>query len=334
MTTARSLKIDLEATSYYHCMARCVRRHYLCGIDRYTNKDYSHRKKWIVNRLKFLASVFSIQICAYAIMSNHYHVVLHVDDKVSTTWHDDEVINRWSLLFPKDAKQYQHIKEKINLWRERLTSISWFMRCLNESIARAANDEDDCMGRFWEGRFKSQALLDDGALLSAMIYVDLNPIRAGLAETPEQSDFTSIHERIKTISKQLKNNTTLSKKPKNDNSFDINRLKQPKALLPFIDADRLSHHNFIDFKLSDYLDLVDYSGRSIKENKRGAIPSHLATILDRLQFNETGWLSLIQNFEKKFYHAVGNEVFLLNFSKKRNHAIKGLQSSREMYLSA
>jgi hypothetical protein len=90
--------------------------------------------------------------------------------------------------------------------------ISWFMRLLNQSIATQANQEDNCTGHFWEGRFKSQALLDEAALVACMAYVDLNPVRANIAKTPESSGYTSVKQRVIAAKKE----------------------KQPKVLLPFV----------------------------------------------------------------------------------------------------
>ncbi|MCS5709059.1 hypothetical protein CC99x_009100 [Candidatus Berkiella cookevillensis] len=376
MTLARSEQIDLNATPYYHVMNRCVRRSFLCGFDELTQKDYSHRKAWIVDRLKYLADIFAIKICAYAIMSNHYHVVLYVEDKVAENWSEAEIIRRWASIFPKDAEENKHLKQKIQLWKERLTSISWFMRCLNEKIARDVNEEDDTAGRFWEGRFKSQALLDEGALLSAMVYVDLNPVRAGITETPEESEFTSIYERIQHISKQLKINKPKSikqlkrekadaypqqmilrlggKRSSNRSVYKIhdyceireanntedssvkgiyNSLTQPKFLVPFSNVSE-HHSHAIDFKLIDYLELVDYTGRVIRDDKEaGSIPEHLAPILTRLQFEPMNWISLVKNLSKSFAHAVGSEILLLNFGKERSKGLKGITQAKKLYSS-
>ena len=136
---ARSQIISLENIPYYHCIACCVRRAFLCGEDQFTGQNFDHRKQWLIEHFKFLSHVFAIDVCAYAVMSNHYHLVLYINNEKSQQWTELEILE---------------------LWRERLSSISWYMRCLNETIARMANKEDKIKGRFWEGRFKSQALLD------------------------------------------------------------------------------------------------------------------------------------------------------------------------------
>jgi REP element-mobilizing transposase RayT len=158
-------------------------------------------------------------VCAHAILSNHFHVVLHVDADKAKGWTERQVIEQWKRLYKghrladrylagevMSKAEWTVLSELIEEWRLRLYDISWFMRCMNEYLAQRANAEDQCKGRFWEGRFKSQALLDEGALLTCMSYVNLNPIRAGLAETPERSDFTSIQERIKAYAKMQEKN--------------------------------------------------------------------------------------------------------------------------------
>jgi REP element-mobilizing transposase RayT len=195
-------------------MSRCVRRAFLCGKDDFSGKSYEHRRQWVVDRLKELAEVFAIEICAYAVMSNHYHVVLHVNRKQAESWETREALQRWTILFSghllvqrflandsMSKAEVQRVEQFAEEYRSRLLDISWFMRCLNEHLAREANKEDGCKGRFWEGRYKSQALLDEQALLTCMAYVDLNPVRAKMAKTLETSDYTSVQERAEQTTK-------------------------------------------------------------------------------------------------------------------------------------
>ena len=209
MTRPRSCLISLAETPWYHVVNRCVRRAFLCGQDAATGQCFEHRRGWIETRIRELASVFTIDVAAYAVMSNHYHAVLRVDAARAQALGDDEVLRRWTQLFtgPLLVQRYLggallgeaerlKVAEFAALYRQRLADVSWFMRVLNETIARQANAEDGCTGRFWEGRFKSQALLDEQALLAAMAYVDLNPIRAGMAQSLEDSAHTSIAARL------------------------------------------------------------------------------------------------------------------------------------------
>ena len=177
-------------------------------------------------------------------------------------------------------------------YRERLTDISWFMRELNESIARMANKEDKCTGRFWEGRFKSQALLDEAALVACMAYVDLNPVRARMDKTPETSKHTSIKIRIEIA--------------KADQT-------QPKNLFPFIGYERQDQPEGLPFKLTDYLELVDFTGRIMREDKRGNIDVSLVPILQRINLSSEQWLEVTTSFEKHFKAAAGAEAYLAEY---------------------
>lgn len=316
MARPRSEQIDLNATPFYHCYTRCVRRSYLCGNDPLTGMDFSHRRHWIVARLKQLSNIFAIKICSYAIMNNHYHLVLFVHLSQAQTWTNEEVFNRWKQLFPKDANRWATTEEtkfleRINIWRERLMSVSWFMRCLNETIACLANKEDECTGSFWEGRFKSQALLDEGAILTAMAYVDLNPIHANMADTPEQSDFTSIQERILYLKhQQLKNESQINNSP------------QPPQLMPFKNNSQQKSAPFIDLKLTDYLFLVEETGRIAREDKAGKISESCAPILARLKLNPSTWITMVHKFETEFSHAIGEERILILFENRHNIKFK------------
>jgi hypothetical protein len=313
MPRPRKRLVSLDDTPYYHCISRCVRRAFLCGTDSVTGFDFSHRRDWIVERMQFLAEIFAIDLCAYAVMSNHYHVVVRVDRDMALTWSDREVAERWLGLFKGpalvhrwltdddlDAGEQQAVREWVSTWRVRLHDLSWYMRCLNESIARMANLEDRCTGRFWEGRFKSQALLDERALLACMAYVDLNPIRAAMASTPERSDYTSIQERI--------------------------RQPDTPTLLTF-DGD--AEGQGIPFTLSDYLELVDWSGRAIRSDKRGYIPESAPPILSRLGVEHAALLDYLGKRPSPAPHAIGPVSRLRRLARSFGQEfIKGLGLGR------
>ncbi len=308
MTKPRKQLVSLEATPYYHCISRCVRRAFLCGHDKQSDTSYEHRRAWLEEELIKQAQVFALDIAAYAIMSNHYHVVLHINAKQAKNWSDEEVIDRWHLLYQGNlfSQRYRRgdalsnaeqakLSEYVELWRERLHSISWFMRRLNETIARQANIEDQCTGRFWEGRFKSQALLDEKALAACMAYVDLNPIRANMAKTPETSHYTSVKHRSKK-----------AKAAQNPN----HPKQQVKALMPFVGNPRQPMPDGLPFRLTDYLELVDWTGRIIRKDKRGAMQKTVPPVLDRLGISVDNWMTMANDFEKTFKGFVGSSESL------------------------
>ncbi|MDX1571498.1 MAG: transposase, partial [Xanthomonadales bacterium] len=186
MAIARKQIVHPEHCRYYHIIGRCVRRAFLCGLDRTTGRDYEHRRTWIIERLETLSRAFSIDVAGYSIMTNHYHLVVHLNPGANELWSEDEVFERWSMLYStpqwvQDVRSGNANDDQkatyagwIKTRRDYLGDLSWFMKCLNEPIAKRANREDLCTGSFWEGRFKSQALINEKALLSCLAYVDLN----------------------------------------------------------------------------------------------------------------------------------------------------------------
>ncbi len=263
-----------------------------------TGFNFEHRRQWIADRIKLMCSVFAIDLCAYAIMNNHYHIVVRINPAHVDKWSDGEVAHRWLQIFsgPLLMQRYlanadlsstelKCVADLFKTWRERLADLSWFMRCINEPIARLANREDHCTGSFWEGRFKSQALLDERALLACMAYVDLNPIRAAMATTPEQSDYTSVQERI-----EHPNSSSLA-------SFSEDG------------------ENTLPFNLKDYLELVDWGGREVKRNKRGYIPAAAPPILVRLQMNTSPVLKYLAKDDLPSPTALGPVSMLRVFAE-------------------
>lgn len=312
MTTARKQQICLESTPYYHCVSRCVRRTFLCGFDETTQTSYEHRRDWIEVKLKQLSNIYCIDICAYAVMSNHYHLVVHVDKEKSQGLKEQEVIDRWCTLHNKpvliqrllagDTNSEAELcacKSIIENWRARLANLSWFMRELNLEIATRANKEDKCTGHFWESRFKCQALLDEQALMAAMAYVDLNPIRSGVSETPEESEYTSIKARLQALRDE--------------------KLTAP-SLHPFIGNPSNAIIKGIPIRLVDYIELVDWTGRQLREGRTGYIESSTPPILQRINIEQQDWLKACTQFERQRAVLIGSSRAILAAKESFNRS--------------
>lgn len=211
MTTPRKVLIDSEVPLFYHLVSRCVRRSALCGYDHVTRRNYKHRKQWLIDRLMFLGRFFSVEVHAYTIMSNHFHLVVYYDPLACQRWSDEEVADRWLAICPPrkqggevDALALEVVKlallqdeSRLRHVRKELGSVSTFMKFLKQPIARRANVEDECTGHFFEQRFYSGALLDDESILAAMAYVDINPIQAKIEKTVEACKDSSVAVRLK-----------------------------------------------------------------------------------------------------------------------------------------
>ena len=337
MTIARSEIVVDGVEGFYHCISRCVRRAFLCGDDPYTGQSFEHRKAWVESRLKLLAESFAMEICAFAVMSNHLHVVLRTRPDWLDAWSDEETARRWLTVFPKrktekgkpmqpspgEIQAVCKMAPGIEVIRRRLGSISWFMRSLNENIARRANREDGCKGRFWEGRFKCQVILDDAALLTCMTYVDLNPVRAGLSSSPETSPHTSAYLRIRARHACIKEG----------GAPNVPWKDADKWLCPFhtdapADGDRL-----LDLSLDQYLSMLDWTGRQLREKGKKSIPDDYKPILDRLSVAPDNWLDSVSNYGKNFYRAAGNEEHMRRTAGDLGLKwLKGFRASRDAFI--
>jgi len=323
-----------------------------------------------VERLEQLAGVFAVDVAAYAVMSNHFHIVVRIDADRVQDWDAEEVLRRWTQVFagPLLVQRYladpdslgtaetAAVLDWVETYRSRLMDLSWYMRVLNESIARMANAEDGMTGRFWEGRFKSQALLDDAAVLTAMAYVDLNPIRAKLAETPKTSNYTAIAERLAELqgrvprphvagSDDLRGADRTGEADETENPPESpdqgnqcpSLQKQPRLaalpcapLMPFDATGRLA--TAIPFAFEDYLELVDGSGRVIREDKRGFIPGATPAILERLSIDPEQFIRTAGRTLHRFGSAIGTPEHLTERCVSRNVAyLRGIRAARVLF---
>ena len=327
MTIARRNIVDNQTPGFYHCTNRCVRRTFLCGVDETTGKDYSYRKDWLEKRMFELCEIFSVDIYAFAILDNHYHIVLHLNPLAPLDWSDNDIAERWLSAFsgrlsePRFTKQRELKKQailadktKLKKYRKRLGSLSWFMGRLNEPLAKQSNREENCTGSFWEGRYSSQALLDEAAIFSCMAYVDLNPVRAKITQTLEDSKHTSIKKRLDEI-KQT--NPEDSQTLLDSEISELSNKTSSKAL---------------PMTLKSYLELVEWTGRNIVHPNKAAMPKHISSCLEQLNLQQIHWLKQLENFEQHYCHVVGPiELIKKKAQQLSLRCMKGMTAARLLY---
>ncbi len=309
MTTARGQLVDVSVTRYYHCISRCARQAMLCG------EGFEHRKQWIEDRLELLAGCFSISVCSYSVMENHFHVTVRLDPEVTTSWSEAEVVRRWLIVYPPKTPKgdkievtHEVIEERVKdaknvaKWRERLASLSWFMKALKEPFARMANREDNCRGVFWESRFKSIAILDTEALLATCAYIDLNLVAAGAATTPETSPHTSIRRRVHHArAKGMLDTLKAAARGSVAGSLAAGDIEQDLWLCPLENRQRLGSPRegmLESFSLGSYLLLIDHTSRLYRQGK-ARVSDAVASILDRLGTNNDLWSHRIRQLFSK-----------------------------------
>jgi hypothetical protein len=350
---ARLARIEIFAPdeiAIIHVMNRTVRRCFLLGNDPVTGKNYDHRKVWLDEELKRLAAQFGIDLLCQAILSNHFHLVLRSRPDVVAAWEDAEVARRWLMLCPLRKDEMGRPKEpsdpelnsivnnskRLAEIRSRLSDVSWWMRLLSQNIAQRANREDQEVGKFWQARYRAVRLLDEAAVLACAAYVDLNPIRAAMAETLEASDFTSVQKRIQAVCQQAtsladsrlsgneKSVATRADQETGDSVKANERVATadvaPDAHLSRLPLDELndslgpcchqggsraSDKGFLPMSVAAYVDLLDWTARQIRSDKRGSTPDSLAPVFERLRISDEVWCGLVKDFGRLFYAVAG-----------------------------
>ena len=356
--STRSEVFDPGEIEIAHVTNRTVRRCFLFGDDPLTGKNFDHRKIWIEKHLQHFAAHFGIDLIAFAILSNHFHLILRTRPDIVASWDDTEVARRWMMICPKrkdsegnplppsesELNLIRNCPDKLQEIRTRLSNLSWWMRLMCQRIAQRANREEEESGRFFQDRFKAVRLIDESSLLACSAYVDLNPIRAALAETLEDSEFTSVRRRIEALMADgVDNNdavaSTADKRGRFADSFlspiELNEGSGATGLLASTSGRRCSDKGFLWFSVEQYLELLDWTARQLAKGKPGKTPEHLAPIMQRLGLSSSTWCDLVANFGRLFHNIAGEPTKIdAERSHRTNRRFHVRTETRELFLAA
>ena len=343
---SRRKLLGQRRTAVFHCWNRCVRRAFLCGLDPLTGRDLSHRRDWIVDRERQLAGLFAIEVTFHTEMANHLHLVLRSRPDIAERWSREEVARRWltitrlakcmsdTLPEPSQEKVQALAKDKkrIQKLRRRLSKISWFMGILCENIARRANAEDDCTGRFFESRFKCRECVDEAGTLLCGLYVDLNPIKAGEAPSPETARYTSAYQRIQ-AQQQCPHAADRADGWLAELSLRDGSDQDPNKVNGSRTGQRASDMGVLSISWENYHQLLQWGVQEVRTGARSTLPKDLELVLDQLQVRSDTWLETVQDYEQAFCHAVGSPAELAEVAQRMGRScLKGTPACRRAFV--
>ena len=381
----RGEQYGADEVAVVHCVQRCVRRAFLAGKDQVTGRDYGFRREWIRRRMEALASVFGCDVLTYAIMSNHMHLILRTRPDVVAQWSDEEVALRWLKVFPgrrldehlgepttNDVATLVADQQRLAEVRERLSDISWFMRALSEPIARMANRQDEVTGRFWEGRFKAQRITDEAGLLACAMYVDLNPVRAALAASPDEAEHTSAFDRIagekgveleaaafdlkamptEQAGEELRTSTVeevQARKAARRRNPTGRRIRRDAWLSPLTlsrtstsdrpqasrSGVRASDKGFLGLSWDDYKRLLRWTARQREPVEGKQVPASLRGVMSRLGIDLSMWREMVWNWKRYFGRSrcAGSPESMANHAREHSHQwCRGQAAVRECFV--
>jgi REP element-mobilizing transposase RayT len=344
---ARAEVFAPDEIAIVHVMNRVVRRCFLLGDDPVTGKNYDHRKQWIEDELERLAAGFGIDLLCFSVMSNHFHLILRSRPDVVETWDGSEVARRWLLICPprrpkagrkqhssdKDLNVIRNDARKLKQIRGRLSDISWWMRLLCQRIAQRANrEEQETPGKFWQNRFRAVRLLDEESLLACAAYVDLNPIRAAMVETIEDSQHTSARRRLQSL--VIEGSSPEHRHKPLDgmlSPLEIDELRSELGSQPSSSRERCSDKGFLRMSTRAYLELLDWTARQVAQGKPGSTPLDAPPIFERLQIKPLAWCELVSKFGVLFSLVAGRPQCVDSYrSRLRGSRYHLRQSAREL----
>jgi hypothetical protein len=295
MTTARAQILDASVTRWHYCLTRCVRRASLLG------EGATDRKRWVETRLEEQARTFAIAVGAFAVTDSEVHILVRLDPELADDWSDEEVVRRWGSLFPPQDRARKPLlvtddwirgRAGDTAWvaqaKSRLQSLGWFMKSLKEPLSRMINRQEQTRGSFFEGRFKSVAILDDASLAAACISIDLNPVAAGLVALPKAGKYTSIRQRVIHARSHDEATGPRAAKPRRPRSAGP---EDSHWLCPIEDRRRFGSARegmFDGLTLENYLGLAEYTARVFRTGKTPAAPE-LAPVFARLETDADAW---------------------------------------------